>query len=90
MWRRSRPKISRRVAPLREIRFRARSVSPSRAGNLRGDDELRAGAQQLEARLITDLHAAAGQQRNPSVQVGQLGPFGEVERCARRAELIVK
>jgi hypothetical protein len=38
---------------------------------------VRAGAQQLEAGLVADLHAAAGEQRHAPAQVGELGALGE-------------
>ena len=39
------------------------------------DDQLRARAQQLDAGLVADLHAAAGEQRDAARQVGRLGPL---------------
>ena len=43
-----------------------------------GDDQARAGAQQLDARLVADLDPPAGEQRHPAAQVGQ-------SRCAWRS-----
>ena len=56
----------------------------------RRDDESRTGAQELDPRLVADLHAPAGEQRDTSAQVGGLCALGEVEVTARRAELIVE
>jgi hypothetical protein len=56
----------------------------------RGDDEMRARAQQLEPRLITNLDAAARQQRDTTAKVGQLGPFRKIERRACGTQLIVE
>ena len=53
-------------------------------------DQPRAGAQQLDAGLVADLHAAAGQQRDAAPQVGRLGSLGEVEVGARRTHLVVE
>ena len=77
------------VPPVGKIRFRGvadRGV-PGEAG---GDDQVGAGAQQLDAGLVADLDPAAGQQRHPAPQVGQLGALGEVERRAGRAHLVVE
>ena len=54
------------------------------------DDELRAGPQKLDAGLITDLHAPAGEQRDASAQVRQLGALAEVQLSARGTELVVE
>ena len=55
-----------------------------------GDDHVRTGAEQLDPGLVADLHPAAGEQRHPTVQVGRLGPFGEIELGALRAHLVVE
>ena len=66
------------VAPVGEVGLGgvARGRVAREAG---GDDQLRAGAQQLEAGLVADLHPPAGEQRDAPAQVGQLGALGEVE-----------
>ena len=89
VWRRSRPKISSRCAPLAEVRFLrvARGGIAREAG---GDDQLRAGAQQLQAGLVADLDPAAGEQRDAAAQVGQFGALGEIELRAGRAQLVVE
>ena len=51
---------------------------------------LRAGAQQLEARLVADLHPPARQQRDAAAQVGELRALAEVQLRAGRAELVVE
>ena len=77
------------MAPLREVRLRG--IARRRvAREARGDDELRAGAQQLDARLVADLHAPAGEQRDAPAQVGRLGALAEVQLRAGRAELVVE
>ncbi len=48
------------------------------------------GAQQLDAGLVADLHAPAGEQRHAAAQIRALGALGEVELRARRAELVVE
>ena len=77
------------IAPLGEVRL-LRVARRGVAREARRDDELRAGAQQLEAGLIADLHAPAGEQRDAAAQVGELGALGEVDLRARRAQLIVE
>jgi hypothetical protein len=77
------------IGPLLEIRLRCitrRGV----AREARGHDQMRAGAQQFEAGLIADLHAAAGQQRHAAGQVRQLRALREIQLRARGAELIVE
>ena len=56
----------------------------------RRDDQLRARPQQLDPGLVADLHAPAGEQRDPAAQVGGLGALAEVELGARRAHLVVE
>ena len=54
------------------------------------DDQLRAGAEELDAGLVADLHPAAGQEGHPAAEVGRLGPLVEVQRAAVRAQLVVE
>src|SRR6185436_2592885 len=56
----------------------------------RRDDEMRAGAEELQPRLIADLDAAACEQRDASTQVGQFRARGEVLVAAGGAELVVE
>ena len=77
------------VAPVVEVRL-ARVPGRGVAREARRDDQLRAGAQQLDPRLVADLHAAAGEQRDAAAQVGGLGALAEVEVAARQAELVVE
>ena len=77
------------MPPLAEIRF-LRVALGRIAREARGDDQPRARAQQLEARLIADLHASAGQQRDAAAQVRQFGSLVEIELRARRTHLIVE
>ncbi len=77
------------VAPLLEVgllRVPHRRV----AREARRHDQLRTGAEELDARLVADLDASAGQQRDASREVGGLGALAEVERRALGAELIVE
>ena len=77
------------MAPVAEVgllRVARRGV----ARKARGDDEVRAGAQELQAGLVADLHAPAGQQRDAAAQVRQLGARGEVHVGAGGAQLIVE
>src|SRR6478735_1683457 len=46
--------------------------------------------QQLEAGLVADLHASAGEQRRAAGQVGELGALREVEVAAGGTELVVE
>ena len=55
----------------------------------RGDDHVRAGAQQLERGLVTDLDARAGDQRVAAVQVGGLLALGVVDVAAVAAHRVV-
>jgi hypothetical protein len=77
------------IGPLVEVRL-TRVAHRRVARKARRDDDMGAAAQQLEAGLVADLDAPAGQQRDPAAQVGQFGALGEVERRARRAQLIVE
>ena len=60
------------------------------ARKARGHDQVRAGAQQLEAGLVTDLDPPAGEQRDAAAKVRRLFALGEVEIAASRAELVVE
>ncbi len=51
---------------------------------------MRAGAKQLESRLIADLHPAAGHERHPAAEIGELGALGEIQLGACRAHLVVE
>jgi hypothetical protein len=51
---------------------------------------MRATAEKLEARLVSNLDAATGEQRNTSAKVCQFGALAEVQLRARRAQLIVE
>ena len=53
-------------------------------------DQVRAGAKQLDPRLVADLHAAAREHRDAALEVGGLRALREVEGGARRAELVVE
>ena len=77
------------VAPVAEVGLLrvARRRVPRKPGR---DDQVRAGAQQLQAGLIADLDAPAGQQRDTAAQVRELGARGEVDVGAGGAELIVE
>src|SRR6185436_7616484 len=54
------------------------------------DDEVRAGAEELQAGLVADLDAPAREQRDTAPQVRELGARGEIEIRARGAELVVE
>ena len=89
VWRRSSPKISSRSDHSREIGLRG--ITRRRvARETRGDDEMRARAQQLQAGLIADLHAPAGQQRHAAGQVRRLRPLREIQLRAGGTELVVE
>jgi len=60
------------------------------AREARGDDQRGAGAQQLQAGLVADLDAAAGEQRDAAAEVGGLGALEEIEVAAGRAHLVVE
>jgi hypothetical protein len=77
------------VCPLAEVRL-LRIALRRVPGKARGHDEPRAAAQQLEAGLVADLHASAGQERHPAVEIGQLGALREVQLRAGRAQLVVE
>src|SRR5687767_13313478 len=47
-------------------------------------------AKKLDPCLVSDLHAAAGQQRDPPAQVSKLCPLREVELGACRTETVVE
>ena len=77
------------VAPLVEVRLLRVAVRRV-ARESRRDDQLRARAQQLDPRLVADLHAPAGEQRDAARQVGGLRALAVVEVGARRAQLVVE
>ena len=77
------------VAPVGEVRLHG--VAGRRvAGESGGDDQPRAGPEELDPRLVADLDPPAGQQRHAAAEVGRLGALGEVELGARRTELVVE
>ena len=51
---------------------------------------MRARTKQLEARLISDLHAPARQERDAAAKVRKLRALGEIQLGARRAHLVVE
>ena len=77
------------MPPLGEIRL-GRITGRCVAREACADDELHPGAQQLDARLITDLHAPAGQERHAPAQIRRLGALAEIQIAARRAKLVVE
>ena len=77
------------VAPLREVRL-LRVPRRRVTRKARGHDHPCARAQQLDPCLVADLHAAAGEEGDATAEVGALGALREVERGARRAELVVE
>ena len=77
------------VGPLREVAL-ARVALRRVAREAGRDDQLRAGAQELEAGLIADLDPAAGEQGHPPAQVGRFGALAEVELGAFGTELVVE
>ena len=50
----------------------------------------RAGAQQLDARLVADLDPAAGEEGHAPVEIGGLGALREVEGGTLGTELVVE
>src|SRR5580704_14619406 len=83
------PKDFETMPPLFEIRFLC--IAPRRiTGEAGSDDQSRSRSQQFKARLITDLHASAGQQRHTATQVREFGTLLEIELRARRTHLVVK
>ena len=77
------------IAPLAEVRL-LRVARGRIAGEPGRDDQVRARSQELEAGLVADLHATAGQQRDAPAQIGQLGALREIEVTARRAQPVVE
>ncbi len=77
------------LAPLLEVVL-ARVPLGRVAGEARGHDQVRAGAQELDPRLVADLDPPAGEECDPAAQVGGLRPLGEVEVGALGAELVVE
>ena len=77
------------VAPFAEVRLLG--ITRGRVTRkARGDDQVRARAQQLEPGLVADLDASAGEQGDAPAQVGQFGALAEVELGAGRAQLVVE
>ncbi len=77
------------ILPLLEVRLLGVALGGI-AWEPRGHDELRAAPQQLQPRLVSDLHARTSRQRHAAAQIGQLRAFPEVQLRARRAQLIVE
>src|SRR5205814_10067468 len=73
----------------REVRL-LRIARGAVARKARRDDRMRAAAQQLEPRLVADLHAAARQQCDAAFQIRELGPLPIIQLRARRTKLIVE
>ena len=61
------------VAPVVEVGLARRSAAAESRGKRVVTMSVGAGAQQLDAGLVADLHPAAGEQRDPAAQVGGLG-----------------
>src|SRR5439155_6388927 len=77
------------VSPAAEVRFPG--VARRRvAGEAGGDDQPGAGPEQLNAGLVADLDASAGEQRSAAREVGSLGALGIVELGAGRTELVIE
>ena len=77
------------VPPLLEIRLGG-VAHGGIARETGGDDKLRPGAQQFDAGLVTDLHAAAGEQRHAPTQVGGFSALEKIQFRTRRTKLIVE
>ena len=77
------------VGPLRKVGLR-RVACRRVARKARRDDQLRAAAQELQARLVADLHPPAGEERDPTAQIGELAALAEVELGAGGTELVVE
>ncbi len=77
------------IAPVAEVGL-LRVAQRSIAREPGSDNQPRTRTQQLQPRLVPDLHPSAGQQSDAPTQVGQLGPRGKVRRPARRTQLIVE
>ena len=77
------------VAPLREVLL-GRVAAGRVVGEAGGHEHPRAGAEELDRRLVADLHPCAGDQRGPSREVA--GPVAalEVELATVDAEVIVE
>ncbi len=60
------------------------------AGEAGRDDQVGAGAEELESGLVANLYAAAGEQGDAAGEIGELGPLVEVEFGAGGAHLVIK
>jgi len=76
-------------APIFKIGF-VRIAHGGVAGKACGDNKIGASAQKFNARLIPDFHAAARQQGDTPMQIGELSPLAKVQIAAPRAQLIVE
>ena len=83
------PENFQALAPVLEIRFR-RVAHRRVARKPRRHDQPRAGAQQLDARLITDFYTAAREQRHAPAQVRHFTALAPVQFRAGRAKLVVE
>src|SRR4051794_12565213 len=77
------------VAPFVEVGFR-RVAGRAVAREASRHDQVRACAQQLDACLVPDLDASAGEERNAPAQICRLRTLAEVEVAASRTELVVE
>ena len=77
------------VGPLAEIGLA--SVAGRRvARKARSDDQTRAGAKELDPRLVADFHAAAGEQSDAATQVRELRTLREILLGAGEAQAVVE
>src|ERR1035437_10083573 len=77
------------MAPVLEVWFR-RITHGRVARETRANDELRPGAQQFDAGLITDLHASAGEQCHAPAQIRRLRALDKIQLRALRTKLVVE
>jgi len=77
------------MAPDGEVWFLGVAVGGI-AGEAGGDDELRAGAEELEAGLVADFDASAGEEGDAAMEVGEFGALDEVVLGAGGAHLVVE
>ncbi len=77
------------ITPLCEVRFGGVALRCV-TGEACRHDQLGTAAQQFDARLVADLHAAAGEQHDHPGHVGEFAALGEVQRGALGAQLVVE
>ena len=83
------PEDFQAMFPVFEIRFLG-IAQCGVAGEAGGNDQVGAGAEEFDAGLVADFHAAAGEEGDAAFEIGGFGAFAEIQFGAGGAELVVE